>query len=92
MDTPYTRATIAAVPFLAAQIAGLTPGAVMAPNFVYNAVGPDGRVTQEVTERYTETAAPACFMKSNQCVDAVTHGLLSGLTPILSTNESVLNW
>lgn len=100
------RATVAAVPYERYpfvtgldEVVGLTPGAGMAPNFVYNAPSGHGDVVQCVTQTYGASSGfacngnnnmTACAAKPGPCIDSVTRSLLSGLTPLLSAQESIM--
>lgn len=68
--------------------AALTPGAYMAPNWVFRC----GANQSCVTNRY-DTSNPAidasCVAQSARCVDSVTRGLLSGLQPLLHPSETL---
>jgi hypothetical protein len=123
--------TASAVATFSNDIQGLTPGATLAPNFVYTVgrpkaggggqrlFGPDGRIHysdsilgpggeyqfEQQVQCFTETLGAgslgnspcsgtasvlACMQNSTACLDGLTKGLLSPLTPILSGHENIL--
>ena len=96
---PDVRVTTAAIPASlqpfqvgAASVAGASPGATLAPNFIFTTGG-----VQCFTETLGEQETPAvcsgkasiaaCADASNACLDAMARGLLGGLQPILEPSE-----
>ena len=92
---PFTYAVPAVVPtetpgVLEASdvVAGIRPGAYMAPNWVY----PCGPTWQDqcVTDHFDPLNLGMAFSavtRGASAVDSVTRGLLSGLQPIMPKNE-----
>ena len=74
---------------------GISPSAVLAPNFVYGGglcVTETLAVSTSGGAACTPAAAEdACARNSAVCVDAITRGLLSGLQPVMTLQESVLS-
>jgi len=94
----------AAVQLQVADLQGPTPGATLAPNFVYQSTHPDGTPTMCFTETLGAGSAVdpscsgansvvACTQRSGVCTDALARGLLGPLTPLLSGgNDSVFQY
>ncbi len=100
-----------AVAVLTGDIPGLTPGATLAPNFLYTVNNPmdsmNGFYSMGKTQCFTETLGSGdindptcsgtasimgCLQNSGVCLDALTKGLLSPLTPMMSTHsESIFD-
>jgi hypothetical protein len=92
---PFTYAVPPVVPTEASRglaavdlAAGVSPGALMAPNWVF----PCGPTNQQ--QCFTEGFVPSntsmavsCVFRSPHCLDSVTRGLLSGLQPIMPPDE-----
>ena len=93
-----------AVTMNVADYAGATPAATLAPNYVYQSTAADGTPKMCFTETLGagSIADPACSgansivscaQNSGLCADALSRGLLSPLTPMLSGgNDSVFQY
>ena len=83
--TGFARGTPEAAAAAAAGLDALSAGGFMAPNYVYTSHG-----EQLVTNTLTSGPVLAsCNVRPGPCADAVTRGLLSGLQPMLTGDESL---
>jgi hypothetical protein len=83
--TGFARGTPEAAAAAAAGLDALSAGGFMAPNYVYTAHG-----EQLVTNTLTSGPVLAsCNVRPGPCADAITRGLLSGLQPMLTGDESL---
>jgi hypothetical protein len=76
----------------------MQPGAYLAPNWVYSC-DPASQaspgylaplcVTQALSAQDSVALDASCALRSDRCVDALTRGLLSGLQPLLSPQDTL---
>jgi hypothetical protein len=99
---PDVRVTVAVVPANlspfeagAVEVDAATPGAVLAPNFIFNTAQGVQCFTQGLGAEEASVACSgdagiaACMEASSACLDAMARGLLGGLQPILGPSERV---
>jgi hypothetical protein len=99
---PDVRVTVAVVPANlspfdagAVEVDSATPGALLAPNFIYTTASGVQCFTQGLGAEEAPVACnsdagiAACMSASSACLDAMARGLLGGLQPILGPSEHV---
>lgn len=83
--TGFPRGSARAGQSTAASLDALSAGGFMAPNYVYESHG-EQLVTNTLA---TAPVLASCNAHPSVCTDAVTRGLLSGLQPMLTGDESL---